>query len=165
MKTRVILCVAGLILAGLAGGCMFFGGNEPDYTHWEPDLSPDGRSLAFESPTEESLELFVRDLETNEDRQLTQNEDPDWSPSWSPTGDRIVFSSSRDDNVDIYVVTVENLSIDRLTTHEADDINPDWGIDGLVYFNSNRSGAWEIYTIDPGDKSLVKLTQVAEPSE
>ena len=164
MKPRISILFVGLLLVGFVSGCTFFGGDEPDYTHWEPVLSPDGRSLVYESPTEESLELFLRDLETNEERQLTQNEHPDWSPTWAPTGDRIAFASSRNENVDIYVLDLEDLSVVRLTTHEGDDINPDWGIDGRIYFNSNRSDAWEIYAIDPDGESLVKITQVAEPS-
>ncbi len=163
MKTRIVLSAAGLVLVGLISGCWFFGGDEPDYTYWEPALSPDGRSLVYESPTDDSLELFLRDLETGAERQLTRNEDPDWSPTWSPDGDRIAFASSRNENVDIYVLNLADLSVERMTTHEKDDINPDWGIDGRVYFNSNRSDAWEIYAIDPDDRTLVKITQVAEP--
>jgi len=164
VKTRTVTCVVGLLLLGLVSGCTFFGSDEPDYTHWEPALSPDGLSLAYESPTDDSLELFLRDLETGEEQRLTQNEHPDWSPSWSPAGNRIAFASSRSENVDIYVLNLADLNVERLTTHEDDDINPDWGPDGRVYFNSNRSGAWEIYAIDPIEGSLVKITQVAEPA-
>ena len=164
MKTRITIFVVGLLLFGLVSGCTFFGGDEPDYTHWEPALSPDGQTLVYESPADENLELFARDLETEEVHRLTRNEFPDWSPTWAPVGDRIAFASSRDDNVDIYVLDLADLAVERLTTHEEDDINPDWGIDGRVYFNSNRSGVWEIYAIDPIDKILVKITQVAEPS-
>lgn len=162
MKPRFIMTSVALLL--LVSGCTFFGGDEPDYTHWEPVLSPDGRSLVYESPTEDSLELFLRDLETDEERRLTQNEHPDWSPTWAPTGDRIAFASSRNENVDIYVLDLESLSVTRLTTHERDDINPHWGIDGRIYFNSNRSDAWEVYAIDPDEGALVKITQVTEPS-
>jgi Tol biopolymer transport system component len=164
MKVRITVFFVGLLLLGLASGCTFFGGNEPDYTHWEPALSPDGRSLVYESPTDESLELFLRDLETGAEQRLTRNEDPDWSPTWSPEGDRIAFASSRNENVDIYVLNLADLSVERMTTHEKDDINPDWGVDGRVYFNSNRSDVWEIYAIDPDDRTLVKITQVIEPS-
>ena len=163
VKARTVSLAAGLILVGLLSGCAFFGGEEIDYTHWEPALSPDGSALAYESPTEDGLELFLRDLDTGETRRLTHDEYPNWSPTWAPAGDRVAFASSRNDNVDIYVVSVEDSSVVRLTTHEDDDINPDWGVDGLVYFNSNRSGAWEVYSIDPIEGSLRKITQVVEP--
>jgi len=160
---RKNLTIAGL-LVGLclmaAAGCSFFGGDEPEYTYWEPALSPDGTTIVYESITESSLELFTLNLGTNHESQLTVNEYADWSPTWSPNGTRIVFASSRDENVDIYVLNLASLEVVRLTTHEADDINPDWGIDGAIYFNSNRSDTWEVYTIDPESLVLRKLTSL-----
>ncbi len=165
MNARIVGLAAGAVLLAALAGCTFFGGGEEEYTHWEPALSPDGRLLAYESPAGDSLELFVRDLQSEEVQRLTTNEHPDWSPTWSPNADRLAFASSRDDNVDIYVIDLADLDVVRLTTHEDDDINPNWGSDGLVYFNSNRSGAWEVYTIDPTDKTLVKITQVSPSTE
>ena len=160
---RKNLAVAGLF-AGLclltATGCGFFGGEELDYTYWEPALSPDGEMIVYESTAESSLELFTLDLETNLERQLTTNEYADWSPDWSPEGTHIVFASSRDENVDVYVLNLATLEAVRLTTHEADDINPHWGADGAIYFNSNRSDTWEAYAIDPSTLVLRKLTSL-----
>ena len=141
-------------------GCGFFGGDETEYTYWEPALSPDGTTIVYESTTESSLELFALDLGTNTERQLTVNEHADWSPTWSPDGTRIAFASSRDKNVDIHMLDLASLEAVRLTTHEADDINPDWGIDGVIYFNSNRSDTWEAYTVDPDTLVLRKLTSL-----
>ena len=151
--------LAGVCLLAVSG-CGLFGGDETEYTYWEPALSPDGTTIAYESTAESSLELFTLDLSTNIERQLTVNEHPDWSPDWSPDGTRIVFASSRDENVDIYMLDLANLEVVRLTTHEADDINPDWGIDGAIYFNSNRSDTWEAYPIDPDTLVLRKLTSL-----
>ncbi len=156
---RTVSMVVGLcLLGGILTGCSFFGGQETAYTYWEPALSPDGTTLAYESTSEAGLELYVMDLETGAERQITNNEDPDWSPMWSPDGERIVFSSSREKNVDIYLLNVSTLEDVRLTTHEADDINPSWGGNGLIYFNSNRDDSWEIYSIDPDTLTLRKIT-------
>jgi TolB protein len=153
----VSLCV----VAGITG-CTFLGDRGPEFTNWEPVLSPDGKTLAYESPVNGSLELFTRDLATSEERRLTRNGVEDWSPSWAPEGSRLVFASSRDDNADVYLLDLETLEDVRLTTHEDDDINPSWGVDGRIYFNSNRSGAWEIYSIDPAGGNLLKITEVGE---
>lgn len=162
MKARYIVFVLCLCLAAMVwiSGCSLFGGDDTQYTHWEPDLSPDGRFLAYESTSDPSLEIFTRELSTGAIRRLTNNDVPDWGATWSPDGTRIAFTSSRDDNVDIYVVDVVSLAVERLTTHEKADINAHWGTDGLVYFNSDRSGNWEIYTVDPDEKQLTKLTSV-----
>jgi Tol biopolymer transport system component len=161
MGRRAWLVVLGLAAVGWLAGCSFLGGDQgPELTHWEPALSPDGGTLAYESVTGKTLELYMRDLHTGAERRLTENEVEDWSPSWSPEGDRIAFTSQRDKNVDIYVLDVETRETSRITTHEADDINPTWGVDGRIYFNSNRSGLWEIYAIEPSGSDLIKITGI-----
>ena len=151
---------AALGLCGLVGlaGCSFLGNQGPPFLHWEPQLSPDGTTLVYESEVENSLELFTRDVNTGVEIRLTDNSDDDWSPSWSPEGDRVVFASSRDKNADIYIVTIDSLAEQRVTTSDADDINPCWGVDGRIYFNSNRTDSWEVFVIDPDGSNLVKLT-------
>ena len=151
------LCV---VSAFWMSGCSLFGGDDTEYTYWEPELSPDGSFLAYESTTERGLEIYIRDLESGSTRQITDNEDPDWGPTWSPDGSQIAFASSRDKNVDVYVVDLESLAVERLTTHDGADFNTHWAVDGLIYFNSDRSDTWEIYTIDPAEKRLTKVTSL-----
>ena len=139
-------------------GCSFFDNDEPAYNYWEPVLSPDGTALVYESTVESGLELFLLDLGTDMEQQLTDNDYPDWSPNWSPDGTQLAFASSRDENVDIYVLDVDTLNVLRLTTHVSDDVNPSWGIDGDIYFNSNRGDSWEAYAIDPVTFNLRKLS-------
>lgn len=162
-KWIIAASLVGLALL-VAAGRGFFSTSEPEYTYWEPSLSPNGNMLVYESSAESSLELFTLDLGTHVETQLTNNEFADWSPAWSPDGNRIAFASSRDENVDIYVLDLGSLEILRLTTHEGDDINPNWGVDGDIYFNSNRSDTWEAYAIDPDSLVLRKLTSVNTPT-
>jgi len=163
VRRGTLLAAIGLCaLLGIAG-CSLLGDQGPDFTFWEPELSPDGTTLAYESQAGDSLELYLRDLATNVERRLTENEVDDWSPSWSPDGDRIAFASSRDKNADVYVIALDSLEEHRLTTNESDDINPSWGVDGRIYFNSNRTDTWEIYVVDPDGSNLTKLTgEIAE---
>ena len=164
MGKRLILAVAILgVLAGLTG-CSLLNNQGPPLTNWEPELSPDGAKLVYESPVENRLELFVLDIATGDTRQLTTNENDDWSPSWSPTSDQIAFVGNREENNDIFIIDVASGEITRLTTHDGDDINPSWGGDNRIYFNSNRSDAWEIYAIDPDGSNMVRITTI-EPVE
>jgi TolB protein len=153
--------VAALLFSGMTG-CTFLQGQSPEIQNWEPVLSPDGTAVAFESPGKKGLELYVRGLESGEVTQVTENEVDDWSPTWSPQGDRLVFASNREKNVDLYIIDLETREVFRLTTHEGDDVNPYWGANGQILFNSNRSGVWEIYMMNPSDQSLIKITETSE---
>jgi Tol biopolymer transport system component len=152
-------------VGALVGGCSFPGEKEPALTNWEPALSPDGSRLVFETAVNRHLDLFVRDLETGATVRLTQNEDEDWSPTWSPDATRIAFASNRDKNNDIYVLDLATQAVVRLTADAGDDINPTWGNDNRVYFNSNRSGVWEIYSVGPDGTDLTKVTETSNDRE
>ena len=60
-----------------------------------PSIAPDGSKLAYYSYRGDQLpEIFVLDLETGNERQLTFNEDRwDLGVIWSPDGERLFFSS------------------------------------------------------------------------
>jgi len=157
------VAAAGALAMGLAGCTLLGGGESVQLTYWEPALSPDGTTIVYESPIDDQLELYARDLATGAERRLTENDADDFSAIWSPEGDAIVFTSGRNDNYDIYVLAVEELTLTRLTTDEASDINPFWGSDGRIYFNSDRTETWQLYAVSPDGTGLVQLT--GTPSE
>jgi Tol biopolymer transport system component len=159
-EVKAGLRFALLALCGVLAlaGCSFLGSEGPPLTYWEPELSPDGTMLVYESNVDGTLELYTLELRTGIRTRLTENKVEDWSPTWSPEGDRIAFASSRDDNVDIYVLALDSREARRLTTDKADDINPHWGVDGRIYFNSNRTDSWEILVMDADGAELVQLT-------
>jgi len=158
LKKTAILGGLMLILGLVLGGCTMFQ-KGPALTNWEPVLSPDGTKIAYESPGEKGFEIYVRDLASGKIEQLTHNEVDDWSPSWSPDGSRIVFVSNRNKNVDLYIIDLKTHEVTRLTTNKKDDVNPQWGVDNRILFNSNRTGAWEIYSINPDGSDLKQITQ------
>jgi tricorn protease len=56
----------------------------------EPDWSPDGRRLAFQSSRSGSIQIWVLDLRSKVARRLTKGRAA-FSPDWSPDGRRIAF--------------------------------------------------------------------------
>ncbi len=163
MKPAITAAIlTGMLL--LLAGCSLLQQSGPPLENWEPSFSPDCKTIAYASPGEKGFELFLRNVDTGEVTQLTQNEVDDWGPSWSPQGDRLVFSSSRDKNVDLYVINLSSLETTRLTTHTGEDINPYWGSNDKILFNSNRSDKWEMYMIDPDGRNLIKIGD-ASPGE
>ena len=68
-----------------------------DATHWAPYPSPDGKYFAYiKVLPPHNYEIFIRNLETNEEQQLTFNEAFDGFPVISHDGKTLSFSSSRD---------------------------------------------------------------------
>lgn len=154
---RVVATASIVTMLVLLGGCSFFGQKGPELMNWEPCLSPDGSTLAYESIVDGHLELFARDLASGVVDRLTTNDDEDWGPTWSPDGQEIAFATSRNGNADIFILTRATLEVRPLTADRHDDINPHWGADGRIYFNSNRTGAWEIYAVFPDGTGLVQI--------
>jgi len=85
------------------------------------------------------------------------------APSWSPDGARIAFSSDRDGDWEVYMLHVDSLEATRVTDNNATDWDPSWAPGGdLIAFVSNRdaksSKGYDIYTIQPLEKSVTRLT-------
>jgi len=59
-----------------------------------PDLSPDGKQVAF-IPNREPTDIFVSYSDGTGRRQLTSDSTRDWNPRWSPDGTQIAFQSQR----------------------------------------------------------------------
>ncbi|MCC9138437.1 amidohydrolase family protein [Pontibacter silvestris] len=61
------------------------------YVEVDPAWSPDGTKLAYVSDRNGSMDLWIRDLETGDERLLTDLPNDLNFPSWSPDGARIAF--------------------------------------------------------------------------
>ncbi|MFB6214523.1 MAG: TolB family protein, partial [Candidatus Bipolaricaulia bacterium] len=73
--------------------------------------------------------------------------------------------SKRDDNTDIYLMDVDGGNETRLTTNGSQDVNPRWAGDSEIIFNSDRTGSWEIFTVDLSGKELTQLTSSSTEEE
>lgn len=156
------LCLVILLCAAVAG-CSLGGDPAPALTSLEPAVSPDGRRLAYETAVNQRLKLFVRDLAAGTSEQVTDGASDDFSPAWSPDGTAIVFASNREKgNVDLYTLDLARREVRRLTNDPGNDMYPTWATDGRIYFNSDRSKAWQLYSILPDGTGLTVV--VAQPA-
>jgi Tol biopolymer transport system component len=115
-----------------------------------PQLSPDGRRVAFTSTRTGHWEIWVSDLDGSNAMQLTTLNAPTGTgaPHWSPDGRLLVFASDAEGQFDIFVVPSGGGQSRNLTSHPAFDHVPAFSRDGQwIYFSSTRSGRYEVWKL------------------
>ncbi len=132
----------------------------------EPDISPDGRHVAFTTTRAGTSHLMIasvedvpgtmRELATHERFGLV------YTPRFSPDGRSIVFSTWSDGGYrDIAIVDVDTGRVDRLTHDRAQDTGPVFSPDGeVVYFSSDRTGIANIYAYRLATGTTRQITNV-----
>jgi Tol biopolymer transport system component len=107
-----------------------------------PSFSPDNSRLVYASYREEGWELFVRDMQTGIEKQITHfNGQARW-PEWSPAmeDERIVFEGRNDAGQGfIYMINADGSGMEQLTTGGSES-SPSWSPDGaqVVHGHSMR---------------------------
>lgn len=103
----------------------------------DPQISPDGRFVAFVKVTPDPLEksykrnIWLLPLPHGEAFQLTRG-DKDGQPRWSPDSSQLAFVSGRGDNPQIFLLptAAPGGEARALTTIENGAHSPDWSPDG-----------------------------------
>jgi Tol biopolymer transport system component len=139
---------------------------------YQPDWSPDGKSVIYVSYQNDAMELWLLDLSTGKSVQLTNGGAVNVEPRWSPDGKKIVWVSTQyNRRFHVFEADVKNGALEnmvRLTGETKSslpryyysaydmEINPVWTRDGKeILFVSNRGhihgtgGFWLVKT-EPG---------------
>jgi Tol biopolymer transport system component len=140
---------------------------------YQPDWSPDGKSVVYVSYFQDAMELWMLDLASGNTKQITKNAAVNVEPRWSPNGKQIVYvSTSFHGRFHIFTMQFKSDgtpdTITRLTEEtkstlpryyyaEYDtEIHPTWSRDGKeILFVSNRGhiygtgGFWRM-NAEPG---------------
>jgi hypothetical protein len=139
---------------------------------YQPDWSPDGKSVIYVSYQKDAIELWLLDVASGKTGQLTSGGAVNVEPRWSPDGKRIIFVSTQFNKrfhifrADVRDGKLENIV--RLTGETKSDlpryyysqydteINPVWTRDGQeILFTSNKGhihgtgGFWKMKA-EPG---------------
>jgi Tol biopolymer transport system component len=115
-----------------------------------PEWSPDGNYLAYISNRNPDLlygpnSLYVRDLETGEEREVVRPQEIQWfgsssmgGISWSPDG-RLILSTGVDKKGrGLYVVDVKTGEMTALLYSDVRIFSPRWSADGKAIFFTER---------------------------
>lgn len=111
-----------------------------------PQLSPDGRRMAFSSARSGASQIWVSGADGAQMRRLTSMPVSAGSPRWSPDGAWIAFDSLERGGWDVFVIRPDGTELRKVTAHEGSDLRPSWSSDGKwLYFGSDRSGTMQIW--------------------
>ncbi len=114
-----------------------------------PQLSPDGRYLAFVSTRDGSYQIYVAAADGSAVRRLTDLEGSAVTAlRWAPDGTRIAFEIWHRGRGDVQVVEVVSGRVHQIAAPDQLKVAPGWSADGKrIYFGSSHSGPWQIWTV------------------
>ena len=121
----------------------------------DPAWSPDGSRLAFATDRNGTLDLWVRDMSTGEERQITHLPGGAHSPSWSPDGTRLAFRSELGLSGDLQQVNIASGEVTMVRRGIFAPSRATWSPDGSIiavaalrpYSSLYREGRNEILLI------------------
>src|SRR5581483_2225041 len=120
-----------------------------------PQLSPDGRFVAYDRPVDEKTsarDIFVLAGDGSRETAVVEGPSNDTLPVWSPDGSRILFVSNRTGPASLWAAPVK----DGRPEGPASMLYPDLagkrplGVtrDGVLYYTARGAGGTNVYTAD-----------------
>ncbi|KAA3612622.1 MAG: hypothetical protein DWQ05_18395 [Calditrichaeota bacterium] len=128
-----------------------------------PAFSPDAKKAAFVINGDGTQNLAVINLKTKEVERLTQfkNGEQVYYPRWSPDGMSILFSFTPGEGRSLRVMHLADKKVEIIAATGPDNRDGIWARDGKkVYFASDRSGIFNIYSKDLQTGEIAQLTNV-----
>src|SRR5206468_846287 len=128
------------------------------YLETDPAWSPDGKSLAYSSDRDGFMNIWVRDVQSGVDRQITRGSAAAMQAAWSPDGSRIAFS---DPEGQIQVVDVRSGAVTRVHDHLNDAGRASWSPDGRALVVSSL----KVYStrFREGTNQVLRVSLEGEP--
>ncbi len=126
--------------------------------------SADGESILFARVVGERPDVFVIDLATGLESQLTQSTRGNYSATFSHSGDRIAFHSESDDGAQIVVSDLGGDNQRRVTSGPGFRYGPRWSPDDrwLMFSASDDGNQYDIRAIRIEDGVVVDLVSTPE---
>jgi Tol biopolymer transport system component/DNA-binding winged helix-turn-helix (wHTH) protein len=126
-----------------------------------PELSPDGKTVAFESDRLGFWDIWTCDVDGRSCSQITSLHGTAGRARWSPNGRYLAFEFHPNERSEIYIVEVPG-GVPRLlpTIPGADNLSPSWSRDGKWIYFASKQGAepFQIWKTPVQSGAPVRLT-------
>lgn len=109
-----------------------------------PFFSPDGTQVIYRADKQrrDFLQVYLLDVASGEEQQLTDNSSVNWAPYWYPDGSSIAFTTSLHGHqrYEIYMMQLTSGTLSRITDNPGFDGLPVFSHDGkMLLWTSKRS--------------------------
>ncbi|HEX2961388.1 MAG TPA: biopolymer transporter Tol [Ignavibacteriales bacterium] len=128
----------------------------------QPYVSHDGKKIVFVYQKDGTSNLGLVDIKGQEFKRLTffENGEQVFNPRFSNNDSLIVFDCANANGRDIASVRADASGLEYILQTKADERNPVFGRDGKLYFASDESGIYNLYSMDLKTKKTEQLTNV-----
>ncbi len=149
-----------LMLVDLESGTVWQLSSTPGRAVGAPSWSPDGRRLAYTCERPGFYELFVHDVGTGQERQVSRFGANVEEHAWSPDGTRLVCAVNRRGSIDLAMLEVETGLVEDLRIGPGVHGRPHWLADGRTisfeYEDPRRPS--DLYRLDVETRQVSQLT-------
>ncbi len=133
---------------------------EADWAGDSPRLSPDGKTIAFNSAQGRTMNVWTAAVNGGPPRQVTFDKEMMGFPCWSPDGKFLALEIRRGDDENVGIVPSGGGTPLQLTSDHGQNWPHDWSPDGdKIVFAGLRNGVWNIYWVSRRDKTEKQITQ------
>jgi len=132
------------------------------------EWSRDGRYLSFTlmnvkntKPMSMKADIYVMKADGTEMRKITGDESEEFFSSWSKDGKRVFFGAGAAGSKEshIFAVNTDGSGLAQITKNNQRNAAPVVSPDGKkIVFYTDRSGKYQIWTVDPDGNNLQQLT-------
>jgi dipeptidyl aminopeptidase/acylaminoacyl peptidase len=122
----------------------------------DPSWGSGGTSILYSCP--KAGEIFIMELSTRLERQLTDSIWPSILPVASPDGSAIAFTRNKF-GWGVYRMNADGSGVTALTS-KGGSCRPDWSPDGkrIAFVSSRADGKGDVWTMDPDGGNMVRVT-------
>ena len=127
-----------------------------------PSVSNDGKKIVFVFQNDGTVNLGIVDINGKNFKRLTFFEKGEqlYNPRFSADDSYLLFDFSYSNNRDVARVDVDGSNYKLVTNSPADERNPFQAKDGKLYYSSDETGIFNIYSLDLSTGEKKQLTNV-----